>query len=167
MHLRSLWGNVWIQHCHGFGICSVACCTEVWTACLCCRASPSNCFSTDHPDQGSTHMGWKFSLFIQWLLLHCCTLGFLSWSVVGIPTENERTREAKGQVRGHPQLLVWHKGATVVNMSKLLSMKLSWCVEWKAVWWLGWGQWQAGRGAVKERSQMESGSRDRKAGCLV
>lgn len=119
MHLSSLWGNVWIQHCHGFGVCSVACCTEVWAACLCCHASPSNCFSTDHPGQSSTHMGWKLSLFIQWLLLHCCTPGFLPWSVVGIPIENEGTQEAEGQIRGHPQLLVWHEGATVVNMSKL------------------------------------------------
>lgn len=167
MHSSSLWGSVWIQHYHGFGVCTVACFPAAWAACLCCHTSPSSCFSTDHPSQDSTHMGWKLSLFIPWLLLHCCNLGFLPWPVVGIPTENERTQDIEGQVRGHPQLLVWHEEATMENMSKLLKMKLSWFVEWKAAWWSCWRWWQAGRGPVKERAQMGNGSRDRKAGCLV
>lgn len=53
---------------------------------------------------------------------------------MGIPTENERTQDIEGQVRGHPQLLVWHEEATMENMSKLLKMKLSWFVEWKVAW---------------------------------
>lgn len=89
--------------------------------------------------------------------------------------------DAEGQVRGHPQLLVWdpafahqcctvgawikqHKGAVVVNMSRLLKMKLS---QWKADWWPGWGGRQTGGGPVKAEAQRESGSRDRRSGCLA
>lgn len=85
--------------------------------------------------------------------------------------------DAEGQARGHPQLLVQglafvyqcctvrarikqHEGAAVVNMSRLLKMKLS---QWKADWWPGWGRRQTGGGPLKAGAQRESGSRDRRS----
>lgn len=100
------------------------------------------------------------------------------------PPRNKGILDAEGQVRGHLQLLVWdpasahqccalrawikhHQGATMVNMSRLLKIKLSPWAEWKADWWLGWGGRQAGGGPVKAGAWRESGSRDRRSGCLA
>ena len=50
----------------------------------------------------------------------------------------------------------------MVNMSRLLKMKLSQWAEWKADWWPGWGRRQAGGGPMKAGAQRVSGSTDRK-----